>query len=73
MAVTQADLDRLNADIASAERQVTIGPQTTIYRSTSDLIRARDEVQRQLDAAAAAVAGKGRARRTLLEYTGRGY
>lgn len=73
MPVTQADLERLNADIASAERQVTIGPQTTIYRSTSDLIRARDEVQRQLDAQAADASGKARARRTLLQYSGRGY
>ena len=73
MAVTQADLDRLNAAIAADERQVTNGPQTVIYRSTADLIRARDDVQRQLDAEAAATAGKGRSRRTLLQYDGRKY
>jgi hypothetical protein len=73
MAVTQTDLDRLNAAIASEERQVTIGSQTTIYRSTADLMKARDDVVRQLAEQAATAAGKANARRTLLQYGGRGY
>lgn len=73
MAVTQLDLDRMNAAIASEERQVTINGQTTIYRSTSDLIKARDDIQTQLTAAAATAAGTGPKRRTLLQYAGRGY
>lgn len=73
MAVTTDDLDRLNAAIAADERMVTIGGQTTMYYSKSDLISARNDVQRQLEAAAATAAGKVRKSRTLLYHGGRDY
>jgi hypothetical protein len=69
MAVTQADIDRLNAAIASDERQVTLNGQTVIYRSTSDLIKARDDLARQL----AAQNGLRRRKQTRLVYAGRGF
>jgi hypothetical protein len=69
MAVSQADLDALNAAIASGERQVTIGSQSVTYRSIDDLIKARDDIQRQIDAQS----GTTRARQTRLYYAGRGY
>jgi len=73
MALTTDDLDRLNAAIAADERMVTIGGQTTMYYSKSDLIAARNDVQRQLEAAAATTAGKVRRPRTLLYHGGRDY
>ena len=77
MAVTQADVDALNRAIADGVRSVTIGGETTIYNTTDSLIRARDDMVRQLaalDAAAAAAAGQRvRGRRTYLHYAGRGY
>jgi CO dehydrogenase/acetyl-CoA synthase gamma subunit (corrinoid Fe-S protein) len=70
MSTTQADIDRLNAAIAREERQVTIGGETVVYRSTADLIRARDDMQVQL----ARENGATRRRKiTRLEYAGRGY
>ncbi len=73
MAVTQADLDSLNAAIASGVRQVTLGGQTTLFQTTESLIKARDnlalELQKQTDSAA----GKKRSRQTLAYYGGRGY
>ena len=69
MAITQLDVDRMNAAILSEERQVTIGDQTIIYRSTSDLIAARDDAVRQLRAAT----NTGRPRITKLAYGGRGF
>lgn len=74
MAVTQADIDALNAAIASGERQVTIGSQSVTYRSINDLLQARDDLQRQLDAQAVASGDKSpRPRQTMAYYGGRGY
>lgn len=70
MAVTQTDIDALNAAIASGEKQVALGAQQVTYRSISELIVARNELQRQLDAQNA-VAPKSR--QTKLYYAGRGY
>lgn len=69
MAVSQADIDALNAAIASGERQVTIGSQSVTYRSIDDLIKARDDLQAQIDAQA----GKTRNRQIRLYYAGRGH
>lgn len=73
MAVTQADIDALNAAIASGVRSVTIGGQTTIFNTTDSLIRARDDMTQQLAKEEARAAGRRPQRRTMLHYGGRGY
>jgi hypothetical protein len=73
MAVTQAQIDALNQAIADGVRQVTIGGQTVTYNTTDSLIRARDDLLRQLRAQEAAAVEKRENRRTLLHYAGRGY
>lgn len=69
MAVTQQDIDNLNAAIAKGVRSVTIGGQTVIYNTAESLIKARDDMQRQLNA----VNGQRRRKQTLLYHAGRGY
>ena len=49
MAVTQQDIDNLNAAIAKGVRSVTIGGQTVIYNTTESLIKARNDMQEQLN------------------------
>lgn len=74
MAVTQAQIDALNDQIAAAERQVTNGSQSVTYRSIDDLIKARNELQGQLDAQQIADGTKPpRSRQTKAYYAGRGY
>lgn len=73
MAVTQADVDALNRAIADGVRSVTIGGDTTIYNTTENLIKARDDMVRQLAAITATASGVRVNRRTLLFYGGRGY
>lgn len=73
MAVTQQDLDNLNAAIASGARSVTIGGQTVIYNTTESLIKARNDLQAQLNALNAVANGKRRPKQTLLYQAGRGY
>ena len=70
MAVTQLDIDNLNAAIASGARSVTLGGQTVTYNTTASLIEARNDLQRQL-AVASGTASKPRTRRMI--YGGRGY
>lgn len=70
MAVTQLDIDALNAAIASGEKQVALGAQQVTYRSISELIVARNELQRQMDAQTATPA---KSRQTKLYHAGRGY
>lgn len=48
MAVTQDDINALNAAIAAGTRQVTIGSQTILYQTTESLIKARDDMLTQL-------------------------
>lgn len=50
MAVTQSDIDNLNAAIASGVRSATVGGQTVIYNTTDSLIKARNDLQAQLTA-----------------------
>lgn len=73
MAVSQADIDALNAAIASGERVVVLNGQSVTYRSVSDLIMARNDLQAQLNNAAQAASGKPRPKRTYAYYAGRGY
>jgi len=71
MAVTQSDIDNLNAAIASGTRQVTIGGQTVLYQTTESLIKARDDLQKELNKATAGTTR--RSRRMNAYYAGRGY
>lgn len=73
MAVTQADIDALNEAIASGVRSVTIGGVTTIFNTTDSLIRARNDLQAQLNALTAQTTGKRKVKQTLLFQNGRGY
>jgi hypothetical protein len=69
MAVTQSDVDALNAAIASGVRSVTLSGQTVIYNTTESLIKARDDALRQLQRQNSG----GRPRQTYSLYAGRGY
>lgn len=73
MAVTQQDIDNLNAAIASGERVVVLNGQSVTYRAISDLIAARNDLQRQLQEQNAAANGTVRSRRRYAYYAGRGY
>lgn len=67
MAVTQTDIDNLNAAIASGARSVTLGGQTVTYNTTASLIEARNDLQKQLNAT------RRKPRTRQLIYGGRGY
>lgn len=71
MAVTQADIDALNAAIASGARSVTLGEQTVIYNTTESLIKARNDMRAELALQNPAVRSRGRL--TRLIFGGRGY
>ena len=73
MAVTQADIDALNAAIASGERQVTLGSQSVTYRSIDDLIKARNDMRQELANMQLSAAGVPVMRRGTFYYGGRGY
>lgn len=70
MAVTQQDVDNLNAAIAAGVRQATIGGQTVLYQTTDSLIKARDDMRDQLKAQAG---GQKRSRQMQAVHAGRGY
>jgi hypothetical protein len=69
MAVTQTDIDNLNAAIASGARSVTIGGQTVIYNTTESLIKARNDLQTQLKQQTQT----RRKKQSYLFHAGRGY
>lgn len=71
MAVTQADIDNLNAAIASGARSVTLGSQTVIMNTGESLIKMRDDLVKQLAAQSPDVVR--RPRQTYGYYAGRGY
>lgn len=73
MAVTQADIDNLNAAIAEGTRQVVIGGQSILYQTTESLIKARDDLSKQLRDAEAKASGKKRSKQTVAYHAGRGY
>lgn len=74
MAVSQADIDQLNAAIASGVRSVTIGGITTIYNTTESLVKARNDMLQQLRAQNAAAAGTlRRSRQMYAVFAGRDY
>lgn len=70
MAVSQADIDALNALIATGARSVTLGEQTVIHNTTESLIKARDDMVRQL---AKQNATALRSKQTYVVHGGRGY
>ena len=73
MPVTQDDIDALNQAIADGVRQVSIQGQTTVFNTTDSLIKARDDLQDQLNEQELRAAGKRPSKRTMLLYGGRGY
>jgi hypothetical protein len=73
VAVSQADIDALNAAIASGARSVTLGEQTVIYNTTDSLIKARNDMRAELLAQEQAQAGRFRGRQTYVTFAGRGY
>lgn len=73
MAVTQQDLDALNAAIASGERSVMLGGQQVIYRSVGELIKAREDLRLQMEHAALAEQGRRRRSAYYVTSAGRGY
>lgn len=72
MAVTQQDIDNLNAAIASGERVVMLNGQSVTYRSIADLILARNDLKRQLADQSDAETGSRRTRRLYAYHAGRG-
>lgn len=74
MPVTQTDIDNLTKAIKSGERQVTYGSTTVTYRSIDDLIKARDRLQKDLDAQNVQDGSKKPRRRMFYAYqNGRGF
>lgn len=73
MAVTQTDIDALNAAIATGEKAVILDGQSISYRSISDLIAARNDLQEQLNREVAALNNRRRPKRFAMYYAGRGY
>lgn len=73
MAVTQADVDALNAALRSGVRSVTVRGTTTIYHTVESLIQARDDAQAELNRQTAREQGKAMPKQTLMYYAGRGY
>lgn len=50
MAFTQADLDKVNKAIATGELSIGLGDMRITYRSTEELIQARDTIIKDLRA-----------------------
>lgn len=73
MAVTQQDIDALNVAIASGERVVVLNGQSVTYRSIDDLIKARNDLRKEMADVAAAAAGKPRVKRAYAYHAGRGF
>jgi hypothetical protein len=49
MPVSQQDIDALNTAIAGGEKQVVLDGQSVTYRSTDELIKARNDLLEQLN------------------------
>ena len=50
MAFTQTDINNLNLALARGEKTVRIGDKWVEYHSPEQIIKARDDLQRQLNA-----------------------
>lgn len=73
VATLRRQVKALNKAIATGARSVTLGGQTVIYNTTESLIMARNDMQKQLTAAEASVAGVRRSRQTYAVFGGRDY
>lgn len=69
MPVTQADIDQLNSALAQGEKIVRLDGKWVEYRSVEQIVKARDDLQRQLDAQN----GANRKRVVYHTQSGRGY
>lgn len=69
MPVSQQDIDALNTAIAGGEKQVVLDGQSVTYRSTDELIKARNDLQTQLNRGSQVQ----RPKRIYNYYAGRGY
>lgn len=69
MAVTQSDIDNLNTALATGVRSATVGGQTVTYGTVDALIKARNDLQRQLGSMANVAP---RPRQTYVQFVGRG-
>lgn len=65
----QTDLDNLNAAIRSGVRSTTLGGQSITYATVDALIKARDDLAKQIKAAAPT----GRSRQNYAYVSTRGY
>ena len=68
MAVTQSDIDNLNTALATGVRSATVGGQTVTYGTVDALIKARNDLQRQLTSGVLTP----RPRQTYVVFAGRG-
>ena len=71
MAVSQSDIDNLNTALANGEKQVVLDGQSITYKSSDDLIKARNDLQEQFNRANPPA--RVRSKRTAMYYAGRGY
>ena len=62
MAYTQADLDRINETIASGERRVRLNNREIEYPSVDALLKAKADIEKELDEADAVDSGVRRPR-----------
>lgn len=51
MPVTQADIDNLNKALSQGEKIVRIGDKWVEYHTPNEIIKARNDLQKQLEAA----------------------
>lgn len=70
MAVTQTDIDNLDAAIAAGTRSVTLDGQTVTYNTTASLILARDNLEKRLSEQNRQVR---RPKQVYMYQSGRGY
>lgn len=69
MAVSQTDIDALNAALKNGERVVKSDGVLVEYRSVDEIIRARDSLVAQM----AAESAVSRPRQTIIVHGGRGF
>lgn len=73
MPITQLNIDALNTALANGEKQVVLDGQSVTYRTIDDLIKARNDLQEQLNRENAALNNTRRPKRFRMYYAGRGY
>lgn len=66
-------IDTLNQAIADGVRQVQINGETVVYQTTESLIKARDDMKRELASQTPSTSAYPPSRTTYYYYGGRGY